>query len=507
MILLFVAAVILRVTIHVVFADDLVFGSDQVDYVTLGQHLTDGNAWGVLDTYWPPLLPVLIGSVSLFIDGPTLPSIIVAVIAGSLIVPATYYLARQSYDHHTAAIAAGLALIYPHLLNAVFAAGSENVYVFLIVACLISGWKAVTSESLKYCVLTGGLLGLAYLTRPEAFAYPSFFIGFILFRSWSTGTRFRTALVRSGALLIAFLVLATPYLFYLRGETGRWTISSKSEINTVMVDYSDVAEADDEGVVAGPAATVETFTVVIKLVAVNLVQISKALPTLIPLPVVMFMALGLFAAGWSRERVTRESYLILFCLLTFLGYAVAVVQTRYFYILLPIFLGWTAKGIVAFGIWLKQTAEKSTYESLGSLAGSRHLPAFCIAFLLLFLLPLNFFMSTSETAWRSRPYEERAAGMWLRSNAEPNARVFSARKLPAFYAGAVQVPPTSAEFEEVFRKIREDRVEYVVVGQRELKRNPYLNDLEPRMKASPDFELVYTNTDHPDYKISVFKRK
>jgi hypothetical protein len=370
----------------------------------------------------------------------------------------------------------------------------------------MTGWKAITSDSLLYYALAGGVVGLAYLTRPEAFAYTAFFIGVVLFRNILQKEQFlKRSLTYSGVFLVAFLLFAAPYLIYLKGETGKWTISGKTEINTVMGDYSEVAAPDSEGETR-PSVSVQTGAVLLKLVGLNLIDINKRLPYLVPFGLMVFVSLGLFATGWGVSRLKRELYLIGFCLLTIVGYSAAVIQTRYFYILLPIVFGWAGAGILAFTNWYRSTADllktpKNVHKT------SAYVPAIAITVLLLYLLPLNFFMRSGETAWDDRPYEERAAGEWLRQNARPTPTVFSARKVPAFYAGATQVTPKTKNLDQVFDEIRTAGVEYVVAGTRELKRNPFLNGLEERLRADSDFERVYTNDDHPEYKISIYKRR
>jgi hypothetical protein len=403
-------------------------------------------------------------------------------------------------------IAAVLAVFYPHLINSVFTLGSENVYLILITLCLYTGWKALTSDSLLNYALTGAIVGLAYLTRPEAFAYPVFFVGAILCRNiWQRTAVIKRSALYGGVFLAAFLLLATPYLLYLRSETGTWTISAKTKINTVMGDYSKVAAKDHDGETE-PNVSLKTVRVLLYLVADNLIEINKSMPYLIPPIVTVFMALGLFTTGWGWARAKREIYLITFCVLTVLGYAAAVVQTRYFYILLPIILGWSAKGILAFGNWFRSSTSNWSFAVLRGRVAA-YVPAICLGILFLYLLPLNFFMRPARDLWRERAYEERAAGTWLSENARPMATVFSARKIAPFYAGAVQVSPKSSEIDKLIDEVRASGVEYVVSSDRENKRNPYLKDFEDRLMVDPGFELVYHNDENPDYQIWIFKRK
>ena len=504
--LLFLAALISRILIFVVFGNELIVGSDQIDYIGLGHHVAAGNPQGVLHTYWPPLFPMVLGLAEVFIDGLVFPAVVVAVLAGSVAIPLIYYFVKQSYGRPEAVIAAVLAIFYPHLINSVFAIGSENIYLLLIILCLYTGWKAVTSDSLLYYAITGGIVGLAYLSRPEAIGYPAFFIAAILVRNlWQRKEFLRRSATYCGVFLAAFLLFATPYLIYLRGETGRWTVSGKTEINTVMGDYSRVAEKVYESEVE-PTISLETGRVVLYLIAGNLIEINKSIPYLVPPIVTVFVGLGLFATGWGAPRAKREIYLITFCVLTLLGYAAAVVQTRYFYILLPIILGWAAKGILAFGSWFR-----SSTRDVNGVVTPRIKPtymhAICLAVLLLYLLPLNFFMRSRREAWHDRPYEERAAGIWLSENARPMAKVFSARKITPFYAEAIQVSPKTTELSQLLDEVRNSDIEYVVSGDRGNKRNPFLEDLEKELQVDPGFELVYNNDENDDYTISIYKRK
>ena len=503
---LFLAAVSVRVLLFVMFSDELFVGSDQVEYIRHARNFASGDLGGLLDTYWPPFFPFVLGLAYLFSTDLVLPSVAVAVLFGSLAVPLIYYFVRQSYGHREGLIAGVLAVFYPHLLNSVFDLGSENVYLVLIVLCLFTGWKAIISDSLLNYALAGGLVGLAYLTRPEAFAYSAFFIGVILFRNiWKKEQFIKRSLIYGGTFLIAFLVFATPYLVYLKGEMGRWTISSKTEINTVMGDYTNPAAADGDSL-TNPTLSLRTGADLLRSFSFNMVAINKSLPYLIPLGGMIFIALGLFATDWTSTRAKREAYLISFCLLTIVGYAAAVVQTRYFYILLPVVFGWMAKGIFAFNSWFQATVKNlGAWERVRT--ASRYIPAICIASMFLYLLPLNFFVGSREATWHERPYEERDAGEWLRQNARPMTTVFSARKAPAFYAGATQVTPKTTDLDEVFSEIKTTGVEYVVAGTRGLKRNPYLQGLEERLQGDSDFERVYSHADHPDYKISIYKRK
>ena len=241
------AGLTLRIAYFIIFRNELVASSDIINYIALGRQLSAGRPVGVLDTYWTPFYPFLIGIVTMVTGGLILPTVIISVICGTLAVPITYYLVRQSYGSKEATVAALIAVFFPHLINSTFALGTENVYLLLISGALIAGWVAIKADLARFYLITGCLLGLAYLTRPEAFAYPAFFLllsvaSFVIRKSDRS-----FAILRNAALmLVAFAVFALPYMFYLRAETGAWTISGKTEINSVMSEFSESSEVDGE---------------------------------------------------------------------------------------------------------------------------------------------------------------------------------------------------------------------------------------------------------------------
>jgi hypothetical protein len=493
--LLFLSALAFRILYSWIFSNELIVGGDQMQNILLARRFAGGDLYGVLHPYWTPLYPILIGIVTFFFDSLVLPSLIISILAGSLAAPLTFYLVKQSYGAREALIAAAIAVFYPHLINSVFAIGTENIFLLLIVGLLIVGWKALQKDSAKDYFLTGILVGLAYLTRPEGFGYLGFFVLLIFGKTLRQGKfAARKPLIQIAALLLGFSILAAPYLFYLRSETGAWTISAKSNLNFAAGIYSEEG-LPEEG-------ETENFA---SVVAYNLLDIHKNFPYLFPIFLLIFVALGLFGERWDKSRLERETYLFLFCLVTIAGYAATVVQTRYFYVLLPVLFGWTARGIVQMQQWLKDSMRSWLPESFSYSADSRAVISLCLIFIYLYVLPLNFFMQSREKAWQTSAYEERDAGLWLRKNGKPSAYIFSATQRPVFYAEGKQMSPASTDLKNIFAEIKAGGVDYVIASDRSLKRNPYMTGFEELLKNSPQFELIYENNEHPNYKISIFK--
>lgn len=503
------AAVGFRILHFVFFANEFLVGGDQMQYIKLARRFASGDFSGVLDTYWTPLYPLLLGIISSFSNSLVLPSIIFAVLTGSLAVTLTYILVEQSYGRREAVIAAVIAIFYPHLISSVFDIGTENLYLLLMIGAVLVGWRGLTNNLLRDYLLVGVLLGLAYLTRPEAFGYPFFFASLVFVKNlWQKKLLTRQTLAQTGILFLGFMILAAPYLFYLRGETGKWTISGKVDNNFHAVELlEESAQEDNNSNASGLGANFQTVKSLVTNIVHNLIHIHLAIPYLLPVLLAMLVALGLFGERWNGERLWRETYLISFCLITVLCYAATVVQSRYFYILLPIFFGWLARGIVHLERWLNESLQDWLPEKRFFRHNSKSFVTVLLILIYLYVLPLNFFVRSTEKAWQVTSYEERDAGLWLKENTKPSAVILSPIHRPVFYAERQQLELKTADVAEIAATMKSNQADYILISERSLKRHPHLKGLSESLQGSPEFEVAYQNSQNPDYKMWIFKLK
>lgn len=505
------AALGYRILIYVFYAGAIVVKGDQMQNILHAREFANGNYYGVLDVYWAPLYPILIGIVSRLTNSPLTAATVLSIAAGAAAVPLIYYFVREFYGATEAVIAASIAVFFPHLINSVFEIGTENIYFLTLIGAVLTGWRGLQHQDAKYFLLAGILLGLAYLTRPEAFGYLAFFIIFIIVKNRllnrTNGSR---PVLQIAALLLGFFVLATPYLFYLRQATGHLTISGKAQANLAagLLEPDDADSENNADAVAGRDSTsLRDAKIIAVAFARSLIEIQKILTFLVPSLLMLPVGLGLFGEIWKSERAEKELYLISFVLVTIAGYALAVSQTRYFYILLPIFFGWMARGFIRLGEWLQQTALHSMPFRFQRLVDFRIVLAAAGFLLFLYLLPINFFMRPTEKSWKENAFEERDAGLWLKSHGKPNATVFSASLRPVFYAEAKQVLPVSENLEDVLRQLKNQPVDYIITSERSLLRNPYLKNLDAVLRNSPDYRIVYQQNEPARYQIVVFQAK
>ena len=222
----------------------------------------------------------------------------------------------------------------------------------------------------------------------------------------------------------------------------------------------------------------------------------------------MLVALGLFRKTWDRERLQREAFLVLFCVITIAGYALSVVQLRYFYFLLPIFFGWTARGILEAEDWLRKTLAHTGAPRFASSFSSDKFLSLTLLFICFYTLPLNFFMRSTQKDRQINAYEERDAGLWIKQHSETKTpRVFSIGSRPVFYAEGVQLRSDAQNVGELLNDIRKSQPDFIVSSDRALTRHPQIKNLVRTLSAAPDLECVYQSTDLSGYQISIYRFK
>jgi hypothetical protein len=508
-ILVFLLLTSLTIRLFCYFSSEIVMGNDAIAYVKLARHLASGDWRLGLDPYWSPLLPILTAIVSVFSDSLVLPISTISIFAGSLAVVVTYYLVKQSYGEREAVIAAVIAAFYPHLLNSTFYFGTEEVYLLLINFALITSWKGLFENSRRNFLVTGLLLGLAYLTRPEAFGYLIFFVPLAFSKAFMGQKAFSQNHTKSFlAILLGFFLLATPYILYIRSETGYWTISTKLQQHVIGGNFGEfIFEKPDISKSKIP---------LIKSVITNLHTINKVLPLLFPPLLLILLSIGLFRKSWTVDNYKREIFLLVFCAVTVLCYVINVVEVRYFYVLLPILFGWLARGIVEMEDWLLKTFQNLSIN----VQLTSKIPVISILLIILiyfYTLPMNIFMHSEEKAWLYNRYEEKYAGVWLKEYATSASNIMSLDVQPAFYAGGKHIPfpfyakgkPVSLPLKNVNDVIKEavsKHVDFLVIDERHFKNTP-LNSLLTEPQNYPELELIYQNTEQKGYKIVIYKVK
>lgn len=183
-----------------------------------------------LPTPTPPLHPFLTALADLPIGNLLVSGVAVSVLLGGLSVLPLYSLARRIWDERVAAVAGLLYAFLPALVDIHAEPMTEGVFMFFFLATLPLGWKALEEKSWELTVVGAGSAALAWLTRPEGiYLLPLFGLAALLRFS-------RFVFVALPLFAAVWIVLAFPYLSFIRAETGHWQ-PSLSPIPGLFRDY------------------------------------------------------------------------------------------------------------------------------------------------------------------------------------------------------------------------------------------------------------------------------
>lgn len=510
------AAFIIR---YLLIPADTVINGDGVYYTILGERFASGDFAGGISAYWSPLYSVLTGIFSPFFNDREFGGRVVSLIAGALLIIPGYYLIEEFFGWRAAAIGCVLLVFHPFLIQGSGWVMTESLYTLIFTTCLLYGWYALSRADRLAYLLTGLLLGAAFLTKPEAVGYLGLvLVLMIVAKLFSTKEAFSGVLINYSIVLLGFAIFFLPYVFHLKQKTGEWTISQKIAVNLPAIDYEgdllaltsdgrmtmmdriwgDDYETDFRAALlpaekATPKFELSQLSTTISILGLRTVallkkQVRDYFPAVLPLPFLIIATVGLFRRSWTRSRAAKEIFLLGFVVCTLAGYAASSVELRYLFPLVPILIAWVASGAVEFGQWLT--------DSIEQIAGRRYravnvniASAFTLALLLASFTPLFLAVFGTEEPGRV-PYEEKVAGLWIKDQGgTSNPVVMSANILPAFYAGAKHLYLPDEDFSTVLEYARRRRVDYIVFSKR---RSKTIRDFPTDDKARLlDLKLLY----------------
>ncbi|HEY2956306.1 MAG TPA: glycosyltransferase family 39 protein [Candidatus Eisenbacteria bacterium] len=450
---------------------------DGAYWAGLAAALERGDLRHGFSTAWPPLYPALVAAFARIarMAGTELePAALEAcargasVLAGTLLLVPLFLIARRLLSPRAATVAVLLAAVHPRLLQYSAAALSEATYTLLLalaLALLVAREQEPGSGAAREA-LAGALFGLGYLVRPEALALAAAIWTAGLFRrprdadAQSPGRALASRL--RPAFAIATIAVALPWLLFLHGALGRWSLGEKGEYNywrAYQAEYAAVFPApaglaarvnESPELALAPARDgVRAIEFTLRRPAVVLGRSARNLGTIVAstLPVTLYwplvpLAVLALAGPWRRGAwpvaVAVGAMPIL--------YAPFSADRRFLVPAVAFLLVACAAGIERVESWLAGAPAGAARARRGVDAALALLAALSVAY-----------------AWRNvgseRAPEHRRAGEWLRSgwraDTAPAQRsagarpvVMSRKPWVAFYAGGLiaelpDAPPES----------------------------------------------------------------
>jgi 4-amino-4-deoxy-L-arabinose transferase-like glycosyltransferase len=461
---------------------------DEVDYVLIGRNLLSGQGFtnpdGSPHLVHPPGYPMIVGTIARLVGDLEWASDLAYVLFGGLLLFPVFVLVQRLYGTSTAWLAALLVAVYPALNVSVLYWGSmtEPLYMCLLYAGLAALLMGLEEKRWRLLPAAGLAFGLAYLVRPEAIGHVGVSMLVILTWLMRCGSGIlRQACWAIGGFVVAFALVAAPYVWYLHAHTGRWLLSGKGGVTWELgkaITQRDRAAMDEivtrlwgtpegfkfsivQAILADPRAFARRVLRNEQVLSRELYMARVYIYALLPL-----ITLALFRTPWDRRRAAHEAFLVA-ALIPFSVFLAFHIEPRFFAPALPVLLLWVAQGARELGLWLCQTAVIWRDRPL---AGGRTTalvqwgPAGLLVVLLLSLLPL-----TAQANLASVPWRYKTTGLWLRGHTPADAKVMTRQTSISFYAERVKVKVPRTDWPGVLEAARAHGAGYLVVDEGELR--------------------------------------
>jgi hypothetical protein len=482
---------------------DHVLTPDGTFYVVAARYLTAGNLRFGFSPFSSPLYPVLISAVALLCRDFELAGRLVSVVAGALLLLPVYFLIRRAYGRRIATCAAVLTAVHPLLIYYSTEVLTESTYTLFFVCGVYAGWQALSTKSKHLFALAGLLFGVCYLLKPEAIFYVVLLLALALVRGLKNkAVSPKSLLTNCVCLLASFLILAWPYVLYIRVEIGIWTISGK--LSRHMWQGSRVG---DRALSAG-VELLPGLSVMLTQTAKALRSEYELLNLIFPPTFVALAALGLFGRRWTGRRARYELYLLLFIMASLAGYAITLSNIRFFVPLLPLAMGWVAKGALESEKWFQQTLRgerqgRGERKIKGWRLSRGSFVSLVVVTLVLSTVPLFIYLIRGDK-W-SDYAGQRQAAFWIKEQArgERPPLIMSTVPIAAFYAGGVPLEMPDEDYAAFLERARGQRVDYILINERDIRRTQ-LWPLLDEDSEHPGLRLVYRQTNVPNHKMLIY---
>ncbi|HLK88002.1 MAG TPA: glycosyltransferase family 39 protein [Candidatus Binataceae bacterium] len=422
--------------------------ADGIAYIAMAREFRAGRLDDALAWVFSPLYPWLIAAFYPVLGDWERAGELLSVILGTAGVVLLYYLMREVYGRRiVAAGAAALAAIHPMLAGFSAAVRTEAGYVALVTAATLLMVRGTNRKSLARIAASGVLCGLAYLYRTEGVGVPVLFAVVLVagawpWREWTP----RWSLGAAALMLAMFLLIAAPYLVWMRSYTGHWTVGRELGVVTMEATGSTTGELAKWRAMGYRPAT--SWLTALELapaayarkVARDFFGSCYAMVQALGPVLAAAFVVGLWVEGRATVRQWARALLALLVAMYFAGFVLTDTGPRLMSHLVPFTLGWAAIGIEEAAIRLRGLGSRVN-SRLARAAGPAIVVVVGLSLLPRTLFPLGYDQRGLRYAGGEIAALERRNGKRTVAGTDPRV---------AFYADGefIPIPPRPAADDE-----------------------------------------------------------
>jgi 4-amino-4-deoxy-L-arabinose transferase-like glycosyltransferase len=515
------------------FTQAPVIGSDGAEYARMGEnlrlhHALVGNFDGP-EILYGPLYPVLIAAAMSVLPDSESAGHALALLFGLALIVLVYLAAERVYGRRCAYLCAALAALHPLLIALSGSVYNEVPYLALWAAMLYCGLRALDREHVREWLWLGLCGALAYLTRVEAFAYLLLVLAVLLAAGWAR-KKLRAAAIGSMVALIAFFLLASPYVDFLRRHTGALRLEAKWDINYTMArnrlagmnsteaDYGLGPDLARKGPLLAPFAfanftpysrtpadKARALAAMAKYNAKRVYHYLVARELGAPVLTVL-VVLGLFGEPWSNRRLLHESLLLaMFAAVVLVVLTSSTAEGRYLFAALPVLVLWAGKGLDRLAQWVagSELVRRARRRPASWLPAAAQV---CALVLLVGLCVGPVGGSWLFEAERgASAFAARDAGRWIAQHDPGPKRIAAQSAVIPYYAKGTLMTIPYADAETTLRYLVREKIDFVVLDSREADNYPTVNEWLAHGVPDPNASLVYDRAGPDGARVAVYR--
>ena len=219
-----------------------VISNDSIQYIEQAKNFVEGRFSRIdysqilsVESSYHPLYPLLIAVLFKCINNYEISAMAISTIMGVSLVAVIYVIGKRIFDSRIAFFCAILLSFHPYTSRLSAEILSDSTYFLFFTLAIGLGYLAVNNYKTLCFVGAGLSSGFAYLTRPEGLGVLVIVGFFTVF--WNL-SGLKASLPRRlccfGVMLLAFSFLASPYIIYMKKQTGYWTLTKKKNLPELL---------------------------------------------------------------------------------------------------------------------------------------------------------------------------------------------------------------------------------------------------------------------------------
>jgi 4-amino-4-deoxy-L-arabinose transferase-like glycosyltransferase len=241
--LLFAGALLIRI---VTYLGTAIFGTDSGQFLLMADRMSEGRFHEALSVTYHPMYPLLAAGLKPFLGNAERAGFWISILLGSAAVVPLFLTVRAVFGRPAAFVTALLYAFHRYTVEGQADVMSEGTFVFFFFSTAWLVWRVMEQPGLDRAALAGLAAVAAYLTRPEGILAVALAVAWPVAEAIRRRDRLAVRLGGAAVTLGVVLVVALPFLLWVKSVKGHWALSAKWSVDSAGRAF-EIASASPSG--------------------------------------------------------------------------------------------------------------------------------------------------------------------------------------------------------------------------------------------------------------------